>query len=120
MTFKNILTRSTRFTGILLLSVTVIAVLGIVLLSHASGLNQLAAVLAKHAIYLSLLRYGFILLFIAYYPQILRRVYNNKPDINQQALAKYSRRRYPIIFFIILEILIAQHRLAWLINSIIN
>ncbi len=120
MIIKTLIKKQMKLTGSILLGFCIVAGLGMLLLSHAAALNRVADFLETHTLYLNLLRYGAIAIFIYYYPRLLRRAYDNKPDINQAALAKYSRRRYPIIFFIILEILIAQHGLAWLINSIIN
>lgn len=109
-----------RFILYAVLGIFIVLLVGLLLFSYGDALLKITQIIKNHFAIITAFRLSLILIFIIFYPKILRYLVRNQTDIDLIKLAHYSRRRYPIIFFLIIEILIAQGWMAWIINLVLK
>jgi hypothetical protein len=102
-------------TGLILLNS-----LGFVLLKHADTITGINAFIRQHSLYFALWRYLLMAVIIYCYPAFIRKFYGEKQNIDPQKLAKYSRRRYPLIVLVLTELLLVQNWLGLAVNKLIG
>jgi hypothetical protein len=108
------------FFTVIVIGLFSMSLIGFLLLDHAHKIQSLSDFMQKNKICFMLWRFCLMGVIIYFYPHMLRYLYANREDINQEKLKKYSRRRYVIIVLVLIEILIVQNGLAWFINFLIN
>ena len=67
-----------------------------------------------------MVRWSLFGVFIVCYPQLLKKGYGKQAHINQEKLQTYSQRRYAFIFCLLIELLIIDNGVSWLLNTIVN
>lgn len=112
--------RKKRFILYPVLTIFMVLLAGLLLFSYGNALLKITQIIKYHLPIITAFRISLIIIFIVFYPKILRHMVKNQPDIDPVKLAHYSRRRYPIVFFLVIEVLIAQGGMAWLINIMLK
>lgn len=102
---------------LLILSLFILSILGGVLLTHAHSISSISNSIHKHQIFWMIWRYSLMVIFITFYPSIIRYALKNRENLSGWKIAQYSHRGYAIVMCVFYELFLVHNIFSIVINT---
>lgn len=114
--FKRILLNTSYF----ILALISVLVLGGVIVAHAKGITQISQSINEHHLFWMIWRYSLMLIFIAFYPKIVRFGIKNRKGLSEMVVNHYSHRGYAIFICLFYELIIVRNAFSWVVGKLLH